>query len=274
MNDAFGLRDILLDIYRSLVDGAAEMVPRVLTAVVVVAIGLLVAKLLERLLRTAFLRLQVDKLLDKVGITQTLRGFGVKGSLSVSTARLVYWLIVILFVRSAANSAGFHIVAEAIASFFSYLPNLVAAFFVLMLGNVVAQFAGRAVEQAGRDSGVDYAATLGRIVAAGILFIVTIMAITQLGIDTEMIRTVVIIGLSGGVLGLALSFGLGAREITRNLLAGFYARKLFRVGDPLEVAGVRGRLTAVTATQTLLQEDDGRTVSIANTTFLEHAARQ
>lgn len=142
-----------------------------------------------------------------------------------------------------------------------------------LLGNVVAQFAGRAVEQVAHDAGVDYARPLGRAMAGGILFIVAIMAITQLGIDTEMIRTVAIIGLSGAALGLAISFGIGGRDITRNVLAGFYARKLYRVGEELEIRGVRGVLTAITPTQTVIDQD-GRTVTIANSSFLEEIARQ
>jgi small-conductance mechanosensitive channel len=186
----------------------------------------------------------------------------------------VYWLLFILFLQGAATTAGFTVVADAIDAFFAYVPNLVAAFLVLMFGNVVAQFVGKAVRQSGEDSGVDYAQSLGRAVSAGILFIVTIMAITQLGIDTEMIRTVVIIGLSGGALAFALSFGIGGRDITRNLLAGFYARKLYRVGDPVEVRGVSGVLAAITATQALIEEEGGSVATVANSAFLEDVARQ
>ncbi len=273
MNDGFGFKDTLLEIFYGLVTFVAELVPRLLTGLVVLLVGILVAKLVERVLRTTFVRLRVDTALDKIGVTRTARSLGVKGSLSESTARMVYWLLVILFLRGASNSIGLTIVSEAIGSFFVYLPNLVAAFLVVMLGNVVAQFAGRAVRESAAESGVDYAPALGRAVTGGILFIVTIMAISQLGIDTDMIRTVVVIGLAGGALGLALTFGIGTRDVTRNLMAGFYARRLFHVGDELEVDGVRGTLVSITPTQILL-EVDGRTVSIPNRRVLEETVRQ
>ncbi len=273
MNDGFGLKDTLLEILEGLVGFITELVPRLVTGLVVLVIGIIVAKIIERILRTTFFRLKVDSLLDKIGITRTARSLGVRGSLSESTARMIYWLLVILFVRGAANSVGLAIVSDAIGSFFAYLPNLIAAFLVVMLGNVVAQFAGGTVRQSAADSGVDYAPALGRAVTAGILFIVTIMAISQLGIDTEMIRTVVVIGLAGGALGLALTFGIGSRDITKNLMAGFYARRLFQVGEELEVGGVRGVLTAITPTQILL-EVDGKTVSVPNRCLLEETVRQ
>ena len=273
MNDGLGLRDTLMEIVHGLVEFAADLVPRLVTALVVLVLGILVAKIVERILRTTFVKLRVDTALEKIGVTRTVRSLGVRGSLSESTARTVYWLLVILFLRGAATSIGLTIVAEAIASFFGYLPNLVAAFLVVMLGNVVAQFAGGAVRQSAADSGVDYAPALGRAVTGGILFIVTIMAISQLGIDTEMIRTVVVIGMAGAALGLALAFGLGSREVTRNLMAGFYVRRLFEIGEELEIGDLKGTLTAVTPTQTLL-EIDSKTVSVPNRRVLEDIARK
>ncbi|NNE43801.1 MAG: mechanosensitive ion channel [Gemmatimonadetes bacterium] len=273
MNEAFALKDTLLGIFQNLGQFVIDLVPRLISGVVVLIVGIIVAKIVEKVLKTTFFKLQADKMLEKIGITATMRGFGVTGSLSEGSARLLYWLLVILFLQSAATTIGFTIVADAIDSFFGFVPNMVAAFLVLMLGNVVAQFAGKAVEQAGTDAGVTYARSLSRAVSAGILFIVAIMAITQLGIDTEMIRTVAVIGMAGGALALALSFGIGGRDITRNLLAGFYARKLFRIGDPLEIRGVRGTLTAITPTQTLIDQD-GQRVAIANSSFLDEVARQ
>jgi small-conductance mechanosensitive channel len=273
MSDGLGLKDTLLEIFQGLVAFVADLVPRLITALVVLLVGILLAKVIERILRTTFARVKVDTLLEKIGVTKTLRSLGVKGSLSESTARMVYWLLLILFVRGAADSIGLTIVSDAIGSFFGYLPNLVAAFLVVMLGNVVAQFAGNAVRESASDSGVDYAPALGRAVTAGILFIVTIMAISQLGIDTEMIRTVVVIGLAGGALGLALTFGLGSREVTRNLMAGFYVRRLYRVGEEIEVEGMRGTVAAVTPTQILLQVD-GRTVTVPNRRLLEETVRK
>jgi len=59
----------------------------------------------------------------------------------------------------------------------------------------------------------------------------------------------------------------------RNLLAGFYVRKFLEVGKRLEIAGQEGTLTAIMATHSILREGD-RDVSVANTAFLEHSAKQ
>jgi small-conductance mechanosensitive channel len=136
----------------------------------------------------------------------------------------------------------------------------------------VSQFAGRTVTQAAEESGIEFARSLGSLVAGLILFIVGIMAISQLRIDTDMVRIVTICILSGLALAFGLSIGLGTRDITRNVLAGFYARKVFRPGDPLEIKGDRGVLKAITATQTLIEQESGLVV-VANSTFLDETIR-
>lgn len=70
-----------------------------------------------------------------------------------------------------------------------------------------------------------------------------------------------------------LSFGLGTRDVTRNILAGFYARKILRIGEKVEIAGQQGILKAITPTHTLIQSDE-RTITIANSNFLDQISKQ
>lgn len=87
-----------------------------------------------------------------------------------------------------------------------------------------------------------------------------------------MVRIVTICALSGLALAFGLSVGLGTRDITRNVLAGFYARTTFSAGDALEIRGQRGVLKAITATHTIIEQDTGLW-SVANSAFLEDTVR-
>ena len=80
---------------------------------------------------------------------------------------------------------------------------------------------------------------------------------------STIIRVVTTAILAGLALAFGLTFGLGSRDMTRNILAGFYARKTFEVGREMEIKGVRGELKSITPTQTLLQQGD-RVVAVAN----------
>jgi hypothetical protein len=267
------LREQLLSTFEGLVQSVIDWTPRVLVGIVLVLVALIVAKLIEKILRALLLRLRFDDLLQQVGVDQSLGRIGIRESVSRFLPRVVYFLLLFLFARTAADGLGLTAISEALGSFLAYLPNLVAAILILLLGSVAAQFAGRAVARAASESGIDYAASLGGIVSGIILLVLGIMAIGQLEIDTAIVRLVVSGVIAGFALAFGLSFGLGTREITRNVIAGFYARKIFRVGEEIEIRGERGVLRSITPTQTLL-EQDSRLVAMSNSVFLEEVVKQ
>mgnify|MGYP003693581921 CR=1 FL=1 len=99
-----------------------------------------------------------------------------------------------------------------------------------------------------------------------------IMALAQLQIDTEIIRVVATCALGGIALAFGLSFGLGTRAITRDIVAGFLRAPRAHSGDVIEVDGQRGTLRTITSTQTLLDADD-RTIALANSRLLRAVVR-
>lgn len=245
-----------------------QAIPRVLMGLAVAVALVLLAKLVERVLRVVLTRIRFDALLEQAGLDRLLQRIGLRESLNLMLPRLVYFLLLFLFAKSAADAFGLRAVSDAIGAMFAYLPNVIAAVLIVVVGVSVGQFAGEAVTRAAEESGIEFARPLGRVVSSLILFVVGVMAIGQLRFDTDMVRIVTICTLSGLALAFGLSIGLGTREITRNLLAGFYARKVFSPGDPIAVRGQRGVLKGITATQTLIQQDTG-VVVIANSAFLD-----
>ena len=267
------IREQLVATYQGVVDSIIAWTPRVLLAVLLLISALVVAKVVEKILRSIMVRLRFDAMIEKVGIDQAIQRLGMRESLNVVIPRIVYYLLLFLFARTAADSMGLTAISNAIGSFMAYLPNIVAALLILILGSAAAQFAGRAVAEAAGNSGIEFASSLGGVVSGMLLFVLGIMAVSQLQIDTEIIRVVTMAVLAGMALAFGLTFGLGSRDVTRNILAGFYARKTFDIGREMEVRGEKGELKSITPTQTLLQQDD-RVVAVANSVFLEEVVKQ
>lgn len=264
--------DQILQILDSLRRAALESAPRVLLGILAAIALVLVAKGIEAFLRLLLTRLRFDQLLAQVGMDRSLQRLGLRQSLNVLLPRLAYYLLLLLFAQTAADAFGLSAISRAIAALFAYLPKVVAALLLVVVGTSVASVAGTAVHRWGEESGMEFARTLGSLVSGFVIFLVTVMAIGQLEFDTAMVRLVTACVLGGFALAFAISIGFGTRDITRNVLAGFYARKVFSPGDKLEVRGIRGELKAITSTQTLL-EQDGVTVSFANTVFLDDTIR-
>ena len=273
MNESFSLTTALTDVLRSLSGAVAAFLPKAVTGLIVILVGLLLAVMIRKAIRTLFSRLKIDDGLAKVGLADILGRLGLKDPPGVLLSQLVYYLIILLFVQSGAQAVGLVAVSDAITAFFAYLPNLVAALILLLIGMIVSQFAGSAVTRSARDSGVEFAPLLGRIVSSLIVFIVGLMAVTQLRIQTDVIQSVVLVMLAGTSLALALTFGLGSRDLTRNLLAGFYARKIFRTGERIVTPQYEGILAGITPVHVILEVGD-EIVTIPNAVFLDEAVRQ
>lgn len=262
----------LFDAFASLGKSVLSAVPKVVAGVILIVLGLAFAKMVEVVLRSVLIRMRFDSLLGKVGIDTTLQRIGLRQPLSVLLPKLAYFLVIVVLAQTASDAFGLVAVSSAIAAFFAYLPNIVAALLLVILGTTVGQFAGQMVTQAAESTGIDSAPALGKLVSALIIFIVSMMALGQLKIDTDMVRIVTSFFLGAGALAFGLAFGMGTRDIVRNIVTGFYTRKVLTVGKSLEIGGFNGVLTAITATHTILN-DEGQDIIVANGAFLTEISK-
>ena len=186
--------------------------------------------------------------------------------------RIAYYLLLFLFARVLADNLGLEPVSDAIGAFLGYVPNLVAALLIVIIGGAIGRFAGTAAQSSAEASGLEFGPSLGRMISSLIIFVSAIMALGQLHIDTDIIRLVTAFSLAGLGLAFGLSFGLGSRAVVGNILAGFYARRVFLPGTTVEIRGQRGIVEAITPTLTILGDGAERLV-VANQTLLEEMTR-
>jgi small-conductance mechanosensitive channel len=263
------LVDILVGLGKSIVSAA----PNIVLSILLIIVGLIVAKILEVALRTILVRAQFQRLTEKAGVAKLLRRMGIREQWHVFLPRIASSLIILLSVKTASDVLGWIAVSNAIGAIFGYLPNVTAALLLLILGTTVGQFAGRMLERAAESAGIEFAPALGKLISAFIIFIVAMMALAQLKIDTGMIRIVSTVILGTGALAFGLAFGLGTREIVRNIVTGFYARKFLAIGKVLDVGSQKGVLTAITPTHSILTWE-GRDIVVPNSAFLEQTTVQ
>jgi hypothetical protein len=267
-----GILEQLAAIYQDAIATGLRSIPRVVSGIVIIAVMVIVARIIERIARTLLVRVRFDAVLQQAGIDKTLHRIGLRESINVLLPRLIYFLLLCLIARIGADLLGLQAVSDAFIAFFRYLPNIVAAVLLLAVGSAASQFAGQTVTSAAREANIDFASSLGSVVSILILFVIGIMALAQLRIDTDIIRIVTICALSGIALAFGLSFGFGTRNITEEIMAGFYIRKVLQPGDVIEFDGRRGTLQAITSTQTLMTSDD-RVVAVANSRLLREVVR-
>jgi small-conductance mechanosensitive channel len=267
------MKEKLYAAFAGLGNSIATAAPKVAIGILLVVLGLIAAKLVEIAIRSVLVRVRFDSAIEKLGIDKAIHRIGFRQKLSLAIPRLIYFLVVFLLAKTVSDALGLTAVSDAIGAFFSYLPNIIAALLLIVLGTTMGHAAGQMVTRAAQESGIDFAPSLGKLISSLIIFVVAMMAIGQLKIDTQMVRIVTCFVLGAGALAFGLAFGLGTRDVVRNLVVGFYTRKFLEVGKRVDIAGQSGILTAVTATHTILTDEE-RDVIVSNATFLEQTTRQ
>lgn len=195
--------------------------PGVLGAVLLLLIGMLIA----RGLRTAvekFLKLvRMDEYTEKVKLNELLSRLGFGTSPAFIVGFLVYWLVILAFLVSAANAVELTVVSELLEQFALFIPRLIGAVLVLAGGLLLAHFSGEIVQNAAVANKIQGAVALSKAARLVVMVFAAIMALEQIGIDTSIITSSVQIILATIGLGLAIAFGLGGKDVAADILRNF-----------------------------------------------------
>ncbi len=272
METASLVREQLAATYQEFVTNLVSAAPTVVVGLVLLIVAFVIAKVVEWACRSILKRARFDDLMKRAGIDESLARIGLSQPLSVFVPRILYYLLLILFVRTLADALQLTPISEAIGSFLGFVPNMVSAFLIVLIGSTVGHLAANAVGTAAENAGLEFGEALGRFLSGLILLLALLMAVGQLHVDTQIVRLVATCVFAGMAAAFALSFGLGSREVARNILAGFYVRQVFQPGDEVEVDGTQGTLRTVTPTLTVL-DSGSDTVTVANSELLDRVVR-
>lgn len=201
--------------------GVAGFVPRFIAALVVMFIGGLVASLLGRLAYHIVRALHVDAALGKVGFKEAWERSGFKLNSPMFFYELVKWFFIIVFLMAVTNILGLNQVSDFLQTVVLYLPNVIVAAVVLLIGILIARFLEKTVRASVRAAGLASANFLGALTKWVVFIFSLLVALAQLEVAADIIR-IMVIGLVAALsLAIGLSFGLGgvkhADELVANL---------------------------------------------------------
>lgn len=237
-------------------------IPRLGGALALLIIGLFVTRVLARLLRRGLEAAGVDRMSERIGVTSVLQTSGLGGSLADLIARAVRIFLTIVIIFAALSLLGLQFLSASLNQAILALPRIFIAASLVLAGAVVAGAARGRTDRL--TAQLDFPVPLGQIVQIGVLSVFGIIAAAEIGISTEILLVligVLIAALSGT---FTIAFGLGSRDVARALSAGRYLRHDYRVGQEIEFGDVRGRITRIHSTSTMLDASEGRSIRVPN----------
>ena len=263
-----GLKSTLVGTLADLGTQLAGFVPKLLGTLAILLIGWGIARAAQMVTAKILVRMKLDQAADYLGLSEILANAGIKRPASGVVSRLLFWLLILAFVLPATEILGLTSVTVTIDRLIAYLPNVIAATLVLLLGLLLARFIGNVVGSGAAVSEVPYSRQLGQAARFVMIVMVSIVTIEQLGIKTSIFQWLLIASLTAVVFAMAVAFAIGSKEVVGSILAGYYLRKSLRDGTSVEVLGRSGTLTRIGATDTLFQSG-GKSWSMSNQQLLQ-----
>ena len=209
---------ILWDPVSGIFTRAVNFLPTLISALAVIIIGWFVAKAIQKITSKVFSWLKLDMLSDKSGLSNLLSKGGIKQTFSQLLSVLLYWFVMLLVFISALNILQLNVLAQLMDKIIFYIPNVIAAVFVVVVGMYLASFLSGLVKTAMRGIGVQEAHFLGNLTRGVVILFALVISLQQLRIQAGILSFALQVSLGSIGLAIGLAFGLGGKETASRIL--------------------------------------------------------
>jgi len=192
-----------------------------LLVVLILIVGWVISRGIKALVIRILRTIKVDELSERIELDDILAKGGIQYSLAELIGVVFYWVGLLVTFVIAINAVGLTVAADLLNRVVLYVPNVIAAIFILIAGMFVASLLKNIVKAAASNIGLSQANLLSKICEVVIMVFAVAIALQQLNIGARIIELTISIILGAIGLGLALSFGLGCKEIAGKSVADF-----------------------------------------------------
>jgi len=198
--------------------GVASFVPGLVVALIIFAIGWVLAVLVEKLVESIFKALKVDAALKSAGMEDVVKRAGYNMNSGLFVGVLCKWFVIVVFLMASFDILGLSQVNVFLRSVVEYLPNVIVAALVLIISAVVASAMQKVVVASAKAGHLHVAELAGRVTKWSIWIFAIITALYTLGVAPAILQTVLTAIFAGGALAFGLAFGLGGKETAQKIL--------------------------------------------------------
>lgn len=196
----------------------AEFWPNILGAVVLVIVGFLLGWIVEKAIVKSADKLKIAHLSNKIGLDKLLKKAKIKSNVSVLIGKLLKGYIAFMFVMAAASVLELQQIADFINTIIAYIPNVVIALGIILVGIRFGETTAAITETTLQVANSSAAKVVASIAKYALVFFAVMAALAQLEIANEIVMTLFIGFVSMIALGGGLAFGLGGKDLVRDLL--------------------------------------------------------
>lgn len=262
------------DTANGLLTTITDLVPRLVGAVGVLLGILLLAIVLQRLATRALENLGLDSLFERTGASDSLWKLGYSGGPSRLLGFALFLGMIMVGIASALSILGLSSLENATSQLVNLSGKALVALAIMIAGVMAA---GWLAELAARESdraGLRGSGNIRRIVFATVLSVATLVAASQLGLNTDLLVILAIVVLATIGVAAALAVGQGLVPLSGNIAAGRYVQEGIEEGDMISVDGIEGTVEELGYASLTIRSEDGYLYRIPNQTLLQNIIRK
>lgn len=189
-------------------------VPKLVAGIIIFLIGIIIASLLKQVVLELLKALKVESFLRRYGVPEAKEEY----TWSNILAEIIRWFVIILFLIPTADVWGLPQVATVLNTFLLYLPNVLVAAIIGLVGLVFARLSHDVALASAKGVSPESARTIASIVRWAVTVFVALAVLSQLGVASDLIRIlftgfVAMIAIAGGI-----AFGLGGQESAKDVV--------------------------------------------------------
>jgi hypothetical protein len=232
-----------------------NFLPQLLKGLAFIIIGWLFIKFVLFLLKKALGLTNIDALPEKLNVDEIFGNSSIKIQPTKIIITTIKWILIFIFIIVASELLGLKMVSEQLGSLIGYLPKLISALVIFAVGIYVANMAKKTISKMFSSLELTGGSLVGNIIFYVISIIVSVTALNQAGVNTDLITNNLSIIFASILAAFTLSFGLGSRDIIKRLLFGYYSRKNLQVGSKIKTENFEGVIESIDNISVVLQTE-------------------
>lgn len=238
-------QDFDFSFLQNLWDDFIGFLPQLLKGLAFLIIGWLFIKLVLYIIKKALGLTNIDALPEKLNVDEIFGTSSIKIQPTKIIITSIKWILIFIFIIVASELLGLKMVSEKLSNLIAYLPKLISALLIFAIGIYLANMIKKTVSGMFSSLELTGGNLVGNIVFYIIAVIVSVTALNQAGINTDLITNNLSIIFASILVAFTISFGLGSRDIIKRLLFGYYSRKNLQVGDRIKTEKFEGTIGSI-----------------------------
>lgn len=237
-----------------------DFLPQLLKGIAFLIIGWLLIKFILFLVKKALGFTNIDSLPEKLKVDEIFGESSIKIQPTKIIITSIKWILILVFIIVGSELLGLRMVSEQLSNLIAYLPKLISALVIFAVGIYVANMVKKALASMFKSLELTGGNLVGNIAFYIIAIIVTVTALNQAGINTDLITNNLSIVLGAILASFTIAFGLGSRDVIQRLLFGYYTRKNIQEGDKISVNGTEGVIESIDNICVIIKTQTGKAV--------------